>query len=160
MDSFLKEIERQQQMIENDPAMRNLAFGVQMVFIIIGAIAAIWVANDARKHGMNSFAWGACVFLMWFLFGIIGGPIAMAIYFWRRKTKVMALMTVTPPSVPAGSGPTCTSCGRINPAGARFCSHCGSTIQPETQPSEKVCSGCGEKNPSTNRFCTNCGKEL
>ncbi len=159
MESFLKELERQQSMIENDPAMRNLAFGVQLTFIVIGAVAAIWVANDARKHGMNSFGWGAFAFLMWFLFGLIGGPVAMVIYFWRRKTKVTALMTVAPPSVPAGSGPKCSSCGMINATGARFCSHCGKSLQPEA-PVEKTCSACGEKNPSANRFCTSCGKEL
>jgi class 3 adenylate cyclase/tetratricopeptide (TPR) repeat protein len=47
----------------------------------------------------------------------------------------------------------CWSCGFENPAGARFCSNCGT---PQRQP----CPECGADVPEGSRFCPNCGIAL
>jgi predicted amidophosphoribosyltransferase len=45
---------------------------------------------------------------------------------------------------------TCSSCGRVNRAGRRFCGECGAPLalqcsqcSAENQPGEKFCGGCG-----------------
>ena len=57
-------------------------------------------------------------------------------------------------------GDTCTNCGSINAAGAKFCSKCGSRI-PEKQMSQKqACSGCGMEIEEGVKFCPNCGTPI
>jgi class 3 adenylate cyclase len=48
---------------------------------------------------------------------------------------------------------TCSSCGHENPAGARFCNGCGTTL-------ESLCPRCGKPNPSGSHFCNGCGGPL
>jgi class 3 adenylate cyclase len=48
---------------------------------------------------------------------------------------------------------TCPSCGHENPAGARFCNGCGTTL-------ESGCPRCGKPNPAGSRFCNGCGGQL
>src|SRR5215472_14128683 len=45
---------------------------------------------------------------------------------------------------------TCTTCGRSNPAGARFCGGCGRSLAPR-------CSACGAESQADARFCIACG---
>ena len=47
----------------------------------------------------------------------------------------------------------CSACGTSNPAGARFCMHCGATTQ-------QACPECGEPVVSGARFCMQCGTQL
>ncbi len=52
--------------------------------------------------------------------------------------------------------PTCTSCGKDLPEGARFCPWCG-----EPQPARvQTCALCGFANPADAVFCGQCGIEL
>ena len=54
--------------------------------------------------------------------------------------------------VTAAEGPTCPSCQRVNPPGAKFCLQCGAGIAaPEN------CPECGIELPKEARFCTSCG---
>jgi class 3 adenylate cyclase/predicted ATPase/DNA-binding IscR family transcriptional regulator len=48
---------------------------------------------------------------------------------------------------------TCSSCGHENPAGARFCNGCGTTV-------ESLCPQCRKANPPGSRFCNGCGGAL
>src|SRR5512147_2383927 len=48
---------------------------------------------------------------------------------------------------------TCASCGRSNPAVARFCAGCGSSLAPR-------CAACGAESPADARFCIGCGAAL
>jgi class 3 adenylate cyclase/tetratricopeptide (TPR) repeat protein len=48
---------------------------------------------------------------------------------------------------------TCTSCGRTNPAVARFCAGCGQPLAPR-------CAACGAENEGDARFCIACGASL
>jgi class 3 adenylate cyclase/tetratricopeptide (TPR) repeat protein len=45
------------------------------------------------------------------------------------------------------------NCGVENPAGARFCGGCGSSLA-------RICSACGEANDAGMRFCNQCGAAL
>lgn len=54
--------------------------------------------------------------------------------------------------------PECTSCGAVNPEGAKFCASCGKPIIQEPRPA--ICAGCGTQNPPGGKFCKNCGASL
>lgn len=58
----------------------------------------------------------------------------------------------TDSDVVATEGPTCRSCGRVNPPGAKFCFQCGEHITAPTS-----CPECGTELPKEARFCTSCG---
>lgn len=47
----------------------------------------------------------------------------------------------------------CTNCGSENPAGAKFCSNCGT-------PQQRPCPNCSTVNPTGAKFCFNCGYNL
>jgi class 3 adenylate cyclase/predicted ATPase len=46
----------------------------------------------------------------------------------------------------------CSACGGENPAGSRFCGHCGTAADTPW-----ACSTCGGENPPGTRFCGHCG---
>lgn len=48
---------------------------------------------------------------------------------------------------------SCASCGRTNPAIARFCAACGRPLAPR-------CPACGTENEGDARFCIACGAAL
>ncbi|MGI6209216.1 MAG: SPFH domain-containing protein [Anaerolineae bacterium] len=52
------------------------------------------------------------------------------------------------------AGVTCPKCGTVNPAGAKFCSNCGTAL------GTVQCPNCGTQNPASARFCSNCGQKL
>ena len=64
---------------------------------------------------------------------------------------------------PLAGGMRCPKCGFMNPPGAKFCSSCGSPLQPP-QPAAPVggvaCPRCGFQNPPGARFCASCGAPL
>ena len=47
----------------------------------------------------------------------------------------------------------CPSCGTQNPAEARFCMGCGTSLAGR-------CAACGHANPHEARFCMQCGGKL
>ena len=53
------------------------------------------------------------------------------------------------------TGPKCTKCGNQLPAGAKFCSECGTAVQVN-----KFCTNCGNQVAGDAKFCANCGKSL
>jgi len=56
----------------------------------------------------------------------------------------------------------CSSCGKTNPAGTKFCQECGAKLPEETAPAavEGVCPSCGKTNPAGTKFCQECGTKL
>ena len=56
---------------------------------------------------------------------------------------------------PAATGVKCSSCGRENPPGAKFCMYCGAPLG-----GTKVCPKCGKQVPVDARFCPYCGANL
>ncbi|WP_228002891.1 SPFH domain-containing protein [Nocardia australiensis] len=63
-----------------------------------------------------------------------------------------------PPQLPAAdttaSQPVCADCHTANPAGARFCTNCGTRLAP---PAARHCPGCGTQTPAAAKFCGSCG---
>ena len=58
-------------------------------------------------------------------------------------------------AAPAAAAPatvTCPKCGTENPAGAKFCSNCGTPLGPKT------CAKCGAEVPQGAKFCPECGQ--
>ena len=61
-------------------------------------------------------------------------------------------------SAPTAEGIACTSCGKANPAGTKFCAECGSKIEaPAPAAEENACPGCSAQVAANARFCGNCG---
>lgn len=89
---------------------------------IVDLIAAIWVAWDARRRGMNSVGWAIGVFLILILF--------LPLYLILRKPAIGS-PAVYPPGTPmpgtwpAGAARICRNCGQPCDGDARFCPHCG-----------------------------------
>src|SRR6476469_2638589 len=51
---------------------------------------------------------------------------------------------------------TCPNCAHENPAQAKFCLNCGTSLAPATQK----CSNCGTDLPAGARFCMSCGQAV
>lgn len=71
-------------------------------------------------------------------------------------------MQTAQPAQPAAAqaGVRCPKCGFINPAGARFCANCGSSLAPPPPAGGVACPKCGFQNPPGAKFCANCGTPL
>ena len=54
----------------------------------------------------------------------------------------------------APTGPPCSGCNLPQPAGAIFCSSCGTKSEV---PAQEFCSSCGAKKVPGARFCNSCG---
>jgi len=52
-----------------------------------------------------------------------------------------------------GTAVDCRHCGRANPAGRRFCGHCGKSLR-------EVCAQCGTVSTAGEQFCGACGADL
>ncbi len=96
----------------------HLYFGLS-----IALIAAIFVAVDANKRGMNAIGWAIGTFLLCIIF--------LPLYLIIRK-PVIARPAVYPP--PPGTYPPppqqpgarlCPNCGKYHEGDARFCPFCG-----------------------------------
>jgi membrane protease subunit (stomatin/prohibitin family) len=48
----------------------------------------------------------------------------------------------------------CSNCHTVNPATAKFCSSCGTSLAPP----KVVCTNCQTENPVGAKFCSNCGQ--
>jgi hypothetical protein len=88
---------------------------------LIALLAAVFVASDANKRGMNGVLWGIGVFLLCIVF--------LPLYFIVRRPMIM---TAPPPGYypPPAGGPNpgarmCPACGKYYPGTAQFCPHCG-----------------------------------
>jgi len=90
------------------------------------------------------------------------GFVALLLY---RLYKGYGLLT--PVLAAIGKAPqevSCTKCGSLNSASAKFCLSCGAELQPK--PAEKVqplslhCPKCGAENSPGAKFCQSCGAPL
>ena len=69
----------------------------------------------------------------------------------RPAPPPQAPPAAAPPTVAAG--PACASCSTPNPAGAKFCMNCGTSMAPAV----RHCTECGNELPGGAKFCANCG---
>jgi hypothetical protein len=96
--------------------MHHLLFG-----FVIALIAAVYVAQDANRRGMNGVLWAIGVFLLCIVF--------LPLYFIVRKPLLVAAppgYPGVPPGPPPGSqARMCPACGKYHDGTAQFCPHCG-----------------------------------
>lgn len=85
--------------------------------LIIALIAAVWVAYDARKRGMNSVGWAIGTFLLLILF--------LPLYLILRKPVIGAPIIYPPGAWPPGPVHQCRNCGENYGGEVYFCPHCG-----------------------------------
>jgi hypothetical protein len=57
------------------------------------------------------------------------------------------------PAPAARAARSCQGCGRSNDPDARFCEHCGHTLEATA----RACAGCGQRIDGDARFCKHCG---
>lgn len=107
--------------------------------VIVAALIAVWVAQDANKRGMNGVAWAIGVFLLCIIFLpiylIVRKPLlAQQPYGYPSPGTQPPLPTgyTPPPQPPQPSSPPaqmshhfCANCGAPLDAGAKFCANCG-----------------------------------
>jgi len=60
------------------------------------------------------------------------------------------------PTIPNKSLIACPNCSQTNEAHFKFCSQCGTNLQPRPA----TCQGCGRSVPLNSAFCPNCGNKL
>ena len=89
-----------------------------IIGLVILVLITSWVSSDAKKRGMNPFAWGIGVFLLLIVF--------LPIYFFVRKPKL------------APVSKKCSYCGFVDQTGARFCPECGKDGSGKTQEEYKI----------------------
>ncbi len=84
-----------------------------------------------------------------------------------KPVPAVAQRTVTPPtnSTPASTAQSvtelrCPKCGAKIPAGAKFCSECGTKIEPPKPTIPTNCPKCGAKLPPGAKFCPACGEKI
>ena len=84
----------------------------------------------------------------------------------KAESEPQSQVKVDTPNIPAplanaAVGIACTSCGKINPEGTKFCSDCGAKIEiPEPVATTKECPSCGVVLPLATRFCGECGHKF
>jgi len=87
----------------------------------------------------------------------LAGPAAEIV---TRMTRSMSLDgSAGSPAVSGTSSKSCSSCGALNPADARFCTGCGQSLQPD--PAEgSTCRSCSKPVVPGAKFCPYCGESL
>jgi hypothetical protein len=86
-------------------------------WILVPLLAAVIVAQDANKRGMNGVLWGIGVFLFCIVF--------LPLYLIVRRPILMAPPPGYPAAGPAPGAFMCPACGKYHDGSAQFCPHCG-----------------------------------
>jgi MFS family permease len=112
--------------------LRGYGFGV-----IIAALIAVWVAQDANKRGMNGIAWAIGVFLLCIIF--------LPIYLIVRKPLLAQQPYRYPspgsqPPLPANYTPPPQPGAGAAQVPHHFCANCGAPLDPAA----KFCANCGK----------------
>ena len=136
----------------------NGSGGIQIIGIVLGAVAGAWVYSDAKKRGMNAIGWGIGSFLVCIVF--------LPLYLIIRKP----LLAQVPPGYPPPGTPGYLPPGtpgypvytqppppppQFQPAGTL-----GMAPPPPAAPSAgpvHFCVQCGQKYEGNVKFCPICG---
>ncbi|ETT42749.1 MULTISPECIES: SPFH domain-containing protein [unclassified Paenibacillus] len=89
-------------------------------------------------------------------FGLAGPAAEIA----TRMTRSMSLDGSTGSQPAPAASKSCSGCGTLNPADARFCTGCGRSLQPPPEAENKVCHSCGKAVIPGAKFCPHCGEGL
>jgi membrane protease subunit (stomatin/prohibitin family) len=101
----------------------------------------------------------------------IGAGMGVGLSMMKNISKAMnegedASKNAAPPTTPVPAPEICYKCGAVLPAGGKFCTNCGATVNvkikcakcgAENNPSAKFCKACGEKLVSETVVCKKCG---
>ncbi len=87
----------------------------------------------------------------------LGAGAGMGLGMAQMMAQQMMQAGAQQPARPAAAAVTCPKCGHQNPAGARFCSHCGEKIEAAAGG---FCSNCGAQLTPEARFCPQCGQKV
>ena len=127
--------------------------------ITLAVIVILYITCDGSiRPLMKQLSWlYPVIFLaiaLWPLYMLIttlyrsSGPIAD----WA-STKIAPA-----PTVGIDNELKCTSCGKLNPASARYCTSCGASTGTSVAGSK--CVACGAVNRAQDKYCPNCGALL
>ncbi|WAR10222.1 GIMA9-like protein [Mya arenaria] len=75
-------------------------------------------------------------------------------YTARSRFDLAGYATTEEPAMP-----NCSNCGGELRPGARYCSGCGTKVEP-TKPTKLFCHDCGEEQTPGSKFCDECGTDL
>ncbi|MEK4850392.1 SPFH domain-containing protein [Paenibacillus sp. FSL H7-0756] len=89
-------------------------------------------------------------------FGLAGPAAEIA----TRMTRSMSLDGSTGSQPASAASKSCSGCGTLNPADARFCTGCGRSLQPPPEAENKLCPSCGKAVIPGAKFCPHCGEGL
>jgi hypothetical protein len=110
-----------------------LALAALSLWLAFWVMLALWLYQDAKlRLGKQA--------LPWFALGLVGGPIAIAIWLIQRPS---------PPPPP----PHCPSCQIQQVQDATYCVACGAHLKP-------TCTECGRAVERSWRHCPTCGHHL
>jgi MFS family permease len=110
-----------------------------LIGLIIAAVVAAFVANDASKRGMNAVGWCFGVFLLLIVF--------LPLYLLVRTPLLPQYQPEFPQSQPPAK--LCRNCGKYSTYNARFCTECGQGIESQITSAPITVSVPGQGNPHT-----------
>jgi xanthine/uracil/vitamin C permease (AzgA family) len=91
-----------------------------LMFLAIPLIAAVLVANDANKRGMNGIGWGIGTFFLCIVF--------LPLYLILRNPAAVPGIQANNTSIQTGPR-LCPSCGKYHEGRPPFCPMCGAPQQ-------------------------------
>lgn len=142
------------------------AIGVSLVRTPDGLSASVGQSNwlNLDDPSLGGMLIGAVFFPPLLIFPLLRGVRGYALYqdIWTAIDGYCAQAGATPAGATAAHGVTCPRCGVLNHEDARFCSTCGTSLQPpqaSAAPAQVVCGECHQAVPA-GRYCSNCGASL
>ncbi len=124
--------------------------------ITLAIIVIIYVMCEGSiRPFMQQLAWlYPVIFLaiaLWPLYALI-----MTLYRSSESIADWASTKIAPaPTVGIANELKCTSCGKLIPSSARYCTSCGASTG--TSVSGSTCTSCGAVNRAQDKYCLNCG---
>ncbi len=138
-------LRRQTTSLDNDQFLKGMTVSVAAVWIVV-TLVGIFVPSVLTGSDPTHIPLAAIL-----------APIAGAIV--TGTIAQFVERAVPAEAAPVGAGPAaCPSCGKNNPAEAKFCMQCGSAVSPISNPG--FCPKCGSKVTAGGDYCTRCGTRL
>ena len=76
----------------------------------------------------------------------------------QAAAATTAAAAAAPAAIPVPiAGIICSSCGKANTAGTKFCNDCGARLEEPAAPQSNTCPECGTEVDGASKFCGSCG---